>query len=441
MLKNCLYLFVWMFISALMTACGNKNPTAITSTTAPSVFYSHSVAFKDNNLYAWGANSYGQLGNNDPNHGTLLLPIQVATIANVVGVSAGGTHTLVFKSDGTVWTCGNNGFGQLGNGTTLISLLPVQVQTIVPVGSNPAFLSNATAVAAGGNHSLALQSSGTVWTWGNNTYGQLGDTTNNARLTAVQVQDPATGAPLTQVTKIAAGGSHSLAIAGLVANRPAFAWGYNGFGQLGQQSNPGFGNLSTSTNRLSAVQVTKADGTILLNVTDIAAGGSHSLFIVSDSVTAATLWVCGYNFLGQLGDGTTTDRNRGVVQVDLSGVPGVPFQVAAGLDHSLLLMKDGSVWAWGDNFSGQLGNGAALASITPVKTPVPVLKGPSPGTPLTDIVKIVAIGNHSLAVDKNGQLWAWGDNTFGQLGNGTGTSSSFAIQASNLTTNSDLYHP
>ena len=425
MSKNCSCLFIWTLITLLLAACGNKSSTTVTSTTSPSVYYSHSVAFKSSALYSWGANTYGQLGNADTTGATRLSPLPVSTtLTNVAGVSAGGTHTLAFTSGGAVYAWGNNGFGQLGNGSTIISFSPVQVQlTVAPVS----YLLNVTSVAAGGSHSLALQS-GTVWAWGDNTYGQLGDASYTNRPTAVQVQGPSTGAPLTQVTKIAAGGGHSLAIAGLDPNSPAYAWGNNGFGQLGQQS-------SSTTNSSLALPVTQAVGAATLyNVTDIAAGGSHSLFLTSDG----TVWACGYNALGQLGDGTTTDGKSGVVQV--KGLTGVFSQVAAGLDHSLALKSDGTVWAWGYNFSGQLGNGATLASITPVTAPVQVKK--FDGNILTGVTKIIAIGNHSLAVDSSGHLWAWGENTFGQLGNGTSTSSSLAIEVNNFTTGSaDLYHP
>jgi YD repeat-containing protein len=422
MSKNCSCLFIWTLITLLLAACGNKSST-VTSTTAPSVFYSHSVAFKSSALYSWGANTYGQLGNADTTGATQLSPLPVSTtLTNVAGVSAGGTHTLAFTSGGAVYAWGNNGFGQLGNGLTVISFLPVQVQLTVPAGS---FLLDVTAVAAGGSHSLALQS-GTVWAWGDNTYGQLGDATYSNRPTAVQAQDKGTGAPLTQVTKIAAGGGHSLAIAGLDPNSPAYAWGYNGFGQLGQQS-------SSTTNSSLALPVTQAAGAATLyNVTDIAAGGSHSLFLTSDG----TVWACGYNALGQLGDTTTTDGKSGVVQV--KGLTGVFSQVAAGLDHSLALKSDGTVWAWGYNFSGQLGNGAALASITPVTAPVQVMINAN--TPLNGVTKIIAIGNHSLAVT-GGQIYAWGENTFGQLGLGDSTNRNYATPVPILNSGADLYHP
>ena len=284
--------------------------------------------------------------------------------------------------------------------------------------------------------------------WGDNQFGQLGNSLGTLpvtpSLTPVPVLYQVSGSSLPQVTKIAAGGDHSLAIAGPTPNGTAYAWGNNVAGQLGQQSNPAFGIFSTSTNRLTAAQVTKkADGSILSNVIDIAAGGSHSLFLTGDGV----VWACGYNALGQLGQGLTSlgvpdikDQNRGVVPV--IGLTGVFSQVAAGLAHSLALRpSDGTVWAWGYNFSGQLGNGAF--SSTPVATPSQVKVDATHF--LTGVTKIVAIGTHSLAVDSSGQLWVWGDNISGQLGNGTSgfsTNSNLAIKVSNPTTTGwGLYHP
>jgi len=396
-----------MLLMALLAACGNR---ATTSTTTPIFFYVHSVAFNtDGNLFAWGSNTYGQLGNGDTGGNSQLSPIPIA-FTNVFGVSAGGTHTLACQIDGSVWAWGNNGFGQLGDNTTDIRFSPVQVLNVTGI----------TAVAAGGSHSLALQGGATVVAWGDNEFGQLGDTTAVTRSTAALVQG------LSSVTRIAAGGGHSLAISDVPANGTAYAWGYNGHGQLGQNS---------VANSPSAVAVTKTGSVTLTNVIDIAAGGSHSLFL--DSV--GTVWACGNNVFGQLGNGNATSQS---VAVQVTGLTGVPLQVAAGLDHSLAIIDDGTgqnkVWAWGYNFFGQLGNGAAVGNVAAVTTPAPVLTSLIPIIPLTDIVKIVAIGHHNLALDSHGQVWAWGDNTFGQLGNGTQTSSSLAIRVNTLTTNSRL---
>jgi alpha-tubulin suppressor-like RCC1 family protein len=227
---------------------------------------------------------------------------------------------------------------------------------------------------------------------------------------------------------IAAGGRHGLA---LDSGGTVWSWGSNKDGQLGQ--------VLATTNSPTPDKVVQ-DGVSgpLPNVIHIAAGGGHSLFVDS----AGNVWACGLNIYGQLGDGSTTNRKDGVVQI-LNDSNGNPFTgataVAAGLDHSLALIG-GGVWAWGNNRNGQLGYPKNFNTDTPVTSPDKVMMGPSPGTPLLNIVKIVAIGNHSLAVDSSGKLWAWGDNTYGQLGNGKTKDRAYAIEVTGIP-NPDLYMP
>jgi alpha-tubulin suppressor-like RCC1 family protein len=167
----------------------------------------------DGTVWAWGSNYYGQLG-----IGSLidfsLAPVQVSELHGVVGIAAGFAHAFAVKNDGTVWAWGDNYYGQLGDGTTAGRFLPVQVNG----------LSGMVAVASGGSHSLALKSDGTVWAWGENSVGQLGDGTITSRLSAVQVSD------LSGVVAVAANGSaHSLA---LKSDGTVWAWGSNSSGQL-----------------------------------------------------------------------------------------------------------------------------------------------------------------------------------------------------------------
>lgn len=435
--RNCSNILAGVLLTMLLAACGAKkaDTTTATSSPDPQVFYSHSVAMSSSSIYSWGLNSYGQLGTGNIVAKTTPVAVLAGAagtddLTGMTGVSAGGTHTLAFVNLGSVYAWGNNSGGELGDNSSIARAIPVKVRK--DGNAPPAFLDLITAVAAGGTQfSLALDSSHAVWAWGNNSLGQLG--LGNSSLTpgkfAVQVVDLTAN-----ITMIAAGGSHGLA---LDSANNVWSWGYNFDGQLGQGLP--YTNIPIPGRVVNAADATKK----LTGVTYIAAGGGHSLFVDSNG----KVWACGLNFFGQLGDGSTSDSKNGVVQV--TGLPAfaadhttpiTPIAVAAGLDHSLALMSDNTVWAWGHNRNGQLGVTTHFNTDTAVTSPVQVLMGPSPGTTLPDIVKIVAIGNHSLARDSSGKLWAWGDNTYGQLGNGKTTDSAYAIEVKGIP-NPDLYMP
>ena len=248
-------------------------------------------------------------------------------------ISAGGLHTVALKIGKTVWAWGNNTYGQLGNGTNNDSNTPAQVSGI----------SDVVAIAGGFWHTVALESDGTVWTWGNNTYGQLGDGTNTDRNTPVQVDG------ISNVIAIAGGHWHTVA---LESDGTVWTWGNNTYGQLGD---------GTNTDRNTPVQV---DG--ISNVIAIAGGHWHTIALKSDG----TVWTWGNNTYGQLGDGTNTDRNTPVQVNGLSDINvnvDIVIPIAGGHWHTVALKSDGTAWAWGNNFYGQLGNGSSIDSNTPVQ--------------------------------------------------------------------------
>jgi alpha-tubulin suppressor-like RCC1 family protein len=318
-------------------------------------------------------------------------------------VSIGGAHSIALDTTagGNVWSWGLNGSGQLGNGTVDSKISPAPV--LVSVGG-PA-LTGVKAIAAGVNHSLAIAADDTVWAWGLNSSGQLGDNTSVSKKNPVQVLTSDGVTPLSGVTAIAAGGAFSLALRN---DGTVWAWGSNSHGQLGV--NP------SETIKITPVQVLSSDGvTPLSGITAIAAGGSHALAINGGTI----MYVWGYNELGQLGDGTTTSRSIAVPVV----MPGVVTAVSAGLDHSLAVIG-GRVYAWGFNYFGQLGNGAALLNAAPVMTPQTVID--QDGVILSFVVDVIATGHHSIARDTNGTIWTWGKNSYGQLGDGTSVSRSKA---------------
>jgi alpha-tubulin suppressor-like RCC1 family protein len=424
-------------LAALLSACGSGNRT-LSSSANPSVFYAHSVALQGNTTLAWGANTYGQLGNGDTKGTAQYVPVPVIGNAatGMTGVSAGGTHTLAFIINGSVLAWGNNSFGQLGNNSSTATSTPVQVFT----GTDGTPLSAITAVSAGFNHSLARRNDATVWAWGSNSEGQLGfdPTATPSEPIAVQVLVNGAGsAGLTNITAVSAGGAHSLAIYNDGINPPtALAWGSDTEGQLGINNAQTTYYIPTTVYIAPTAPANALNGTTpLTGITAIAAGGSHSLFLQNGG-SSGTVWACGNNVYGQLGIGNTTNQT-GVQQVlNLTGV----IAIAAGLDHSLALKSDGTVWAWGYNYYGQLGNGGAI-TFTPFTIPAQVLK--SDGTALTGITTIVAIGNHNLAVNSNGQLFAWGDNGYGELGLAVndGNNRAYATAVPSLSSSVILYSP
>ncbi|MBI4492930.1 MAG: IPT/TIG domain-containing protein, partial [Chloroflexi bacterium] len=317
---------VWVFPAgrAGLSDVWSDQPYTLTTT-----FLASAVTPVPGTPWAWGLGSYGQLGDGTANPS---VPVQVSGLSGAIAVAAGGYHSLALKSDGTVWAWGGNGYGQLGDGSTSNRATPVQVSG----------LSGVIAVSAGWQHSLALKNDGTVWAWGNNRFGQLGDgTSSTVRTTPVQVSG------LSGVVAIAAGGYHSLA---LKNDGTVWAWGANWYGALGD---------GTATNRLTPVQVPGLSG-----VMAVAAGSAHSLALKGDG----TVWAWGGNYSGQLGDGTTvtTGCYSRPTPVQVSGLSGASA-IAAGASHSLALKSDGTVWAWGYNGYGQLGDGTTTGHATPVQ--------------------------------------------------------------------------
>jgi alpha-tubulin suppressor-like RCC1 family protein len=400
-------------VLAFMAGCGSDSST--TATTIPataSIYYGHSAAFRNNSTLTWGYNAFGQLGNNTTTNSAVPVsvltltdttPATVIPLTGITAVSTGGAHTLALKNDGTVYGWGRNAFGETGN-NIVENGDPIARQVKV-AGPTGAPLANVTRIAAGGNHSLAL-ANGVVWAWGFNGNGQLGDGTTNTNPTPASVG-------LSGVTAIAAGGSHSVAI---FSNTSTVAsWGYNGFGQLG--------NNSTTDSRVP-VQVKDSSGTPLSGIKAIAAGGAFSVAIDRDD----NILVWGYNGFGQLGKDPAT-VSFSAVPVQITGIAGKVVAIAAGLDHVLALTDDGTIWAWGYNFYGQLGAAPASTTSGFSFTPTPIPNVTFDTTAKIDGVSpILAIGHHNLARRKSdGKLVAWGQNTNGQLGDGTTTDSSTPV--------------
>ena len=391
-------------------------------------------------VWSWGNNGSGQLGDGTfVNHG---IAEKVPGLSSVVAVAAGGSHSLALKTDGTVWAWGGNSSGQLGDGTFNFNPIPTQVPGLT--GMN--------AIAAGQNHSLALKSDGTVWAWGGNFNGQVGDNTSgNVRLVPTAVS---TAGGLTGVIAIAAGLNHSLAIK---TGGGVWAWGQNTNGQVGDGTS---GNNKIVPTSISLATCTAGAATA------IAGGNAHSLAVVGGVVCA---W--GLNGSGQLGDNSITQRTAPVATNTLTGITAV----AGGGNHSLAVKGDGTVWAWGSNFNGQLGDTTTTDQHVPVQSfgitnaieiaaagGYSVARLSSPADSLLTwgvegalgdgIVNIRAVpiqisgfpatvtqasaGNgHTLALLTSGAVWGLGSNSNGQLGDNSTTRRLTPVQASGLTAN------
>jgi alpha-tubulin suppressor-like RCC1 family protein len=351
---------------------------------------------------AWGYNGVGELGdgtftgpetcypgNPVAERACSTTPVSVSGLGEVSAISVGGLHSLALRSNGTVMAWGANEFGQLGDGTEAPSDVPVAVNG----------LSGVTAISTGFNHSLALLSNGTVMAWGWNAYGQLGNgtTTYNSNV-------PVAVSGLSGVVAISAsggGGEHSLA---LLSNGTVMAWGDNSNGQLGNGTTTGLetcyqGNFSYPSCSRTPVPVSG-----LGEVSAITAGGIHSLALLRNGTVMA--W--GYDGYGQLGNGNAGYEEQSDVPVPVSGL-GEVSAISAGGEHSLALLRNGTVMAWGFNNYGQLGIGSPLPTYSDVPLAV---------SGLTGVTAISTGFNDSLALLSNGKVMAWGGNEYGSLGTG-----------------------
>jgi hypothetical protein len=339
------------------------------ATSAPATL---TIAAHHYRVFDWGQNTFGQLGDESTRESDT--PVEAAGVEFVTAVAAGRRHSLALLENGTVEAWGAGASGQLGDGVNVMSDVPVAVEG----------LSGVTALAAGYNHSLALLANGTVMAWGANEAGELGDGNT------VESASPVAVKGLGGVTAVAAGDEYSLA---LLANGTVMAWGQGEVGQLGDGR----------TNASDVPVVVKG----LTGVTAIAAGGEHGLALLSDGTVMA--W--GANEEGQLGDegveAAEPEEDISDVPVMVQGLSDVKA-IAAGARHSLALLESGTVMAWGEDASGQLGDGSIVRS---QEAPVAV-------SGLSGVAAVAAGGMHSMALLGGGAVMAWGEDRYGELGIG-----------------------
>ena len=279
------------------------------------------------------------------------------TVAAKNRISAGESHATAIKQDDTLWAWGLNTYGRLGDGTTTQRNSPAKI------------MDGAKEVSAGNTYTAAIKADRSLWTWGYNYYGQLGDGTTAQKTSPIKIME--------YVLDISCGESHTVAIK---TDNTLWAWGINNYGQLGD---------GTTTNK-------SAPKKIMDDVKQVSCGINHTAAVKTDG----SLWAWGLNSYGRLGDGTATQRTAPVKIMDNVAA------VACGEAHTIALKTDGSLWAWGLNTYGRLGDGTTTQRNSPVK--------------IMDNVARISAGNlHTAAIKTDGSLWAWGYNNYGQLGDNT----------------------
>lgn len=383
----------------------------------------------DGTVSATGSNLMGQLGNGsfDQENSFGFEPVLKAdgtALSNIVSVAAGGGHSLAVAADGSIWSWGANWGGQLGDGTWQEQVYATPLTVVDEHGIPVSFI----AVTAGANHSLAIATDGTAWAWGYNADGEVGDGTLASRPSPVRVKNH-DGQSLAGVVAMAGGINFSLALNSKGGVR---AWGANTSGQLGRPDPSGQidSNLPFSAFPVSVKANASQDGD-LTGVSRIAAGGSTAI-----AVTAAdgAVWAWGSSENGKLGNVANLGTDSALpVQVQTSET-GNPFlhgaqDVAMSQSHVLAVLNDGTLWSWGNNEFGELGLEGVDGDI-----------GTATQISLSSVRAAYAGDDFSYSLQNDGIMFGWGDNSVGELGEqlyDTGDVKSPAMLANALDTDGD----
>jgi alpha-tubulin suppressor-like RCC1 family protein len=333
-------------------------------------FWTARAPIVEGTTFAWGSNNFGELGLGFSSDS--VPEPEPVTLGPAIAAAAGDYNSFAVLADGTVWGWGMNSAGALGDGGSSQQHSPVQA-----VG-----VTNAVAVAAGAAHTLALLADGTLWAWGGNWDGMLGDgTTDNSMPKAVP--------GLTDVVQTAAGRESSFALTG---DGTLYAWGNNRHGQLGTGD---FERRLVPTPVLSGVRA-------------ISAGHYFVLVLKTDG----TVWGVGNNDYGQLGIGAQTPAKTDFVQAGITGAT----LIGTGNVSSFAGTGDGTAWGWGANEFGQIGLGFTSEA---VPTPTAI-------SALSNVEEFAGGQYHTLALRSDGSVWAFGNNFYGQLGVGNDLGESYS---------------
>ncbi|HSW56914.1 MAG TPA: Ig-like domain-containing protein, partial [Dehalococcoidales bacterium] len=359
-------------------------------------------------IWAWGYNFTGQLGNGEST-GVKSTPVQTSTstgLTSPVTIDAGSGHSLAIDQSGQVWSWGQGGNGQLGQGNSIWqSPLPGKVVT-----ESGAYLKDIVLITAGNlQGGMAIDQSGRLWVWGDNQQGQLGnDTTVFSRNSAGLVPG------MTDIVAVASSSGYtSFAVK---SDGSVWGWGWNNYGQVGN------GDYSTDGSDIHTSIPSRVQG--ITDAVAVAAGWDFGLALDK----YGRVWGWGSNSYGQLGLGYTESVPHLLPSV-IHGLNNI-IAISCGARYSLALDKNGQVWAWGYSSEGELGQSDKLQQNSPVK-----VKGAAGSGFLSDIKSISAGFNFAFALDNSGNIWTWGNNTHGQMGNGTngaGTGTSIPQQMAAL---------
>lgn len=320
--------------------------------------------------------------------------INFVSSADVVKIVSGKSHTLILMDDGSVWGFGWNKAGQLGNDSEKNIIKPIKIK----------YLNNIIDIAAGDIHSIALRKDDIVLTIGGNFSGQLGNFTNESSDIPMVARENISNF-LKDVIKISAGWDFSVV---LKKDGTVWTFGENKYGQLGD-------GTTKNRNYPSPVKGPYGKG-YLKDIIDVKAGAFHVIALSKDG----TLWVWGDNEFGQLGDGTYETHYYPVKVNSIQNI----VKISCGAFHSAAINKKGYLFTWGRNWKGQLGDG------TYENKNVPVIVRDEDGKFLRDIVDVSLGRNHTIALNKNGEVYVWGSNVFGQLGNNILKKVNFPIKVS-----------
>ena len=378
MKQTCKRIFSFVLVICLLPL--SKAPYALAiaggGSTTISAGGDHSLVIKsDGSLWAWGSNEFGQLGDGT----TVDKYVPVKIMDDVMSVSAGGVHSTAIKSDGSLWVWGGNQYGQLGDSSTEDRHIPMQI------------LNDVSFVDAGERQTAVIKKDGNLWMWGSNEYGQLGDGTT------VDKRDPAK--ILEGVNTVSTSYNNTMAVK---LDGSLWAWGRNEYGQLGDGSRTVLGY----DDKWNQIEITNYDKhspvKIMDNVSFVSVGRYHSMAVKTDN----SLWAWGWNSRGQLGDGTNRNQNTPMKIMD-----GVSYISASGFS-SMAIMTDGSMWAWGDGRFINSDNASGTDNLVYYsRIPINFMEG----------VVQISCGSHKMALKTDGSLSTWGLNLHGQLGDGNAT--------------------